>query len=189
MRLADFALRYDKIILFTVGVLILLGVRAYLITPQSIFPSMSFSRIDVVAELGDLPPDQVRVAVSRPLEQAFQAIPSVTKVLSTSTQGSAELTVDFSPKTDPHSDLQYVEQAISQIRSSLPGVKNIVAVIVNPHSEPVLSYALTSKVLSPALLRQLAELSIVPKMYGVTGMGRLTVAGGPTTEFHVTLDP
>ncbi|MGH7756689.1 MAG: efflux RND transporter permease subunit, partial [Vulcanimicrobiaceae bacterium] len=52
-----------------------------------------------------------------------------------------------------------------------------------------LSYALTSKVLSPALLRQLAELSIVPKMYGVTGMGRLTVAGGPATEFHVTLDP
>ncbi len=189
MKLADFALRNDKVIIFAVMVLALLGLRAYLITPQSIFPTMSFSRIDVVAEAGDLPPDQVRVAVTRPLEQAFQALPSVVKVNTTSTQGSAELVVEFSPHTDPRSDLQYVDAAVAQARSAIPAATNIISVIINPNSEPVLSYALTSPALSQAVLRQFAELQIIPKLYGTTGLGRILVTGGPTVEYHVMLDP
>src|SRR4030081_3173738 len=90
----SWVLRNEKAIVFVVIVLAALGVHAYGITPQSIFPTMSFSRIDVVAEVGDVPPHQVRVAVAAPLEQAFQALPSVLNVLSTSSQGSAELRVD-----------------------------------------------------------------------------------------------
>ncbi|MGH7727375.1 MAG: efflux RND transporter permease subunit [Vulcanimicrobiaceae bacterium] len=169
--------------------LALLGVHAYLVTPQSIFPTMSFSRIDVVADAGDLPPDQVRVAVTQPLERAFEALPAVTKVYATSAQGSAELIVDFTSSTDPHVDLQYVNGAISQLRPSLGATTGIVAVIINPDSEPVLSYAFSSPVLSPALLRQLVEYQIVPPLYGIPGLGRLLVTGGPQTEFHVILAP
>ncbi len=149
---------------------------------------MSFSRIDVVADAGNLPPDQVRVGVTRPLEQAFQSLPSVTTVTSTSSQGSAELIVAFDSKTDPRADLQYVDQAIGEVRGSVPAAKDVVAVVINPNSEPVLSYALTSPTLSQAVLRDLAVSSLVPKLYGVQGMGRLAVTGGPATEFHVDLD-
>ena len=189
MKLAGFALRNDKVIVFAVIVLALLGVRAYLITPQSIFPNMSFARIDVVADAGDLPPNQVRVGVTLPLEQAFQALPSVTQVYSTSSQGSSELVVTFSSTTDPQVDLQYVNAAISQTRSSIAAAKNVIAVIINPNSEPVLSYALTSGALSDAVLRQIAQFQIAPKLYGVAGLGRVLVAGGPTIEFHIDLDP
>ncbi|MDP9104802.1 MAG: efflux RND transporter permease subunit [Candidatus Eremiobacteraeota bacterium] len=175
--------------MFAVAVLALLGVRAYLTTPQSIFPTMSFSRIDVVAEAGDLPPDQVRIAVTRPLEQALQSLPSVTSVNSNSSQGSAELIVAFDSKTDPRADLQYVNQAIGEMRASIPAAKNVVAVVVNPNSEPVVSYALTSPTLSQAVVRDLALTTLVPQLYGVQGMGRLAVTGGPATEFHVDLDP
>ncbi len=169
--------------------LALLGIRAYLITAQSIFPTMSFSRIDVVAEVGDLPPGQVRVGVTRPLEQAFQSLPSVTGVLATSTQGSAEIVVTFSSSTDPRADQQLVDQAIAQTRASIPSARSVVAVIVNPNSEPVLSFALTSNDLSQAVLREIARVQIVPKLYGTQGLGNLLVTGGPTTEYHVSLDP
>ncbi|GAC1441549.1 MAG: efflux RND transporter permease subunit [Vulcanimicrobiaceae bacterium] len=178
-----------KVIVFVVAVLALIGVRAYFVTPQSIFPTMSFSRIDVVADVGDLPPEQVRVGVTRPLEQALQSLPSVTDVVATSSQGTAELFVNFAASTDPHADQQLVDQAISQTRASIPSARNVVAVIVNPNSEPVLSFALTSKDLSQAVLRETALSHIVPKLYGTPGLGNLTVTGGPTTEFHVTLDP
>jgi len=189
MNLARFALRNDKVIVFAVLALALLGVRAYLTTPQSIFPAMSFARIDVVADVGDLPPDQVRVAVTRPLEQAFQTLPSVTNVVATSSQGSAELFVSFAQTTDPQSDLNFVNQALSQVRASLPAARSVVAVIVNPNREPVLSYALTSPDLSQAVLRSLTVTQIVPKLYGTPGLGQLLVTGGPETEFHVNLDP
>ena len=189
MNLARFALRNDKVIMFVVAVLALLGLRAYTIAPQSIFPAMSFSRIDVVADVGDLPPDQVRVAVTRPLEQSFQTLPSATNVLATSSQGSAELFVSFAPGTDPQTDLNSVNQAIAQTRAAVPAALSIVAVIVNPNREPVLSYALTSDDLSQAVLRDIATTQIVPQLYGVAGLGALLVTGGPAQEYHVTLDP
>lgn len=189
LKLAKFALHNDKVIAFLVAVLALLGVRAYLTAPQSIFPTMSFARIDVVADVGQLPPSQVRVGVTRPLEAAFQALPSVTDVVATSSQGTAELFVNFASKTNPQADLQIVEQAISQVRASVPAAKNVAAIVVNPNSEPVLSYALTSKDFSQAVLRNVALAQIVPKLYGIPGLGNLSVAGGPTTEFHVELDP
>jgi len=189
MEPAGFALKNAKAILFFTVVLALLGVRASFIAPASVFPTMTFSRVDVVVEVGDLPPDQVRAAVTVPLEQAMQALPYVAEVRSASAQGSAEAIVDFAPATDPRGDLQYVDQALSQLRASLPPGANANAVVVNPASEPVLSYALTSRSLSPALLREFATYTVLPKLYGVPGLGRLLVIGGPQIEYHVDLDP
>ena len=189
MDLGRFALRNDKVIVFVVLALAALGLRAYATTPQSIFPTMNFARIDVVADAGDLPPDRVRVAVTRPLEAAFQALPSVTDVLATSSQGTAELFVTFASSTNPQTDVQNVNQAIAQTRSAIPAANSVVAVIVDPNREPVLSYALTSPDLSQAVLRGIALTQIAPKLYGTPGLGRLLVAGGPATEYHVLLDP
>src|SRR4030088_2849483 len=105
---------------------------------------MSFSRVDVVADAGDLPPDRVRIAITRPLELALQTLPSVQRVRATSTQGSAEIVVDFDPKTDPRADLQAADQAIATLRGTLTAARTIDAVVVSPNAEPVVSYGLTS---------------------------------------------
>ena len=150
---------------------------------------MSFSRIDVVADAGDLPAEQVRTAITRPLEARFQTLPSVTSVQSDSGQGSSELLVSFDPKTDPRVDLQYVNQAVAETRATIPAARDIVAAVIDPNREPVLSYALTSETLSPALLRTIALSTLAPELYGTRGMGRLLIVGGPATEYHVALDP
>ena len=106
-----------------------------------------------------------------------------------SEQGSAELLVTFDPKTDVRFDLQYVNQAVSQTRSVLPPGSNVQAVIVNPNSEPVISYALTASGLSQTVLRELVQQSLVPQFYGVPGLARILLVGGPEREYHVMLDP
>src|ERR1700730_1169060 len=189
MDVAKFALRHDKALLFAVLVLAALGVRAYTQTAESIFPTMSFSRVEVVADAGELPPDQVHTAIALPLEQAMQTLPAVVRVRSTSSQGSADLFVDFQPNTDPRADFDYVNQALGQARSTLPPGVNAVAIIINPNNEPIISYALTSSSLSPAVLREFSLRTIQPSIAGVPGLGRILVAGGPTREFHVFLDP
>lgn len=188
MNFAGVGMRHRKTIAFLVAILTALGVWAYLSTPASIFPNMSFSRIDVVADAGDLPPDQVRIAVAVPLERAFLGLPSVTRVQTTSSQGSAEFIITFDPKTDPRFDLQYVNQAISQTRSALPSNTNVAAIIINPNQEPVLTYALVAHGMSQTVLRELAQQSLLPQFYGVPGLARILLVGGPDREFHVTLD-
>ena len=189
MDVARFALRHDKALLFAALVLAALGARAYTQTPASILPNMTFSRVEVVADAGQMPPDQVRTTIAMPLEQALQTLPAVTRVRATSSQGSADLFIDFEPSTSPRVDLDYVDQALSQIRSSLPSGVDTLPVVVNPNSEPVVSYAFTSRTLSQAVLRELCLSTVRPALAGVTGLGRILVAGGPSREFHVLLDP
>ncbi len=150
---------------------------------------MSFARIDVVANVGDLPPDQVRIAVALPLEREFQGLPRVLRVRTTSTQGSAEFVVEYDPKSDVQVDLQHVNEAIAQTRAVLPSGTSVVANVINPNSEPIVSYALTSNSLSQTLLRELAEQTIVPQFYGIPGLSRMLVVGGAQREYHVTLNP
>src|SRR5215472_205016 len=189
MDVAGFALRHDKALLFAVLVLAALGVRAYTQTPASIFPNMYFPRVEVVADAGELPPDQVHSAVALPLEQALQNLPAAQRVRSTSAQGSADLIVDFEPSTDSRADFDYVNQALAQTRSVLPAGVDAFAISINPNNEPIVSYALTSSTLSPAVLRELCVRSIQPAIAGVAGLGRILVTGGPVREYHVFLDP
>ncbi|HEX8805718.1 MAG TPA: efflux RND transporter permease subunit, partial [Candidatus Aquilonibacter sp.] len=189
MNLASFGLRYEKLIVFLVAALAVMGVVAYTRIPAAIFPNMTFSRIDVVADAGNLPPDQVRVAVTLPLERAFAGLPSVTRVFATSQQGSSEVVVEFDPKTSVQGDLTYVDQAISQVSGALPSGVNVQANIINPNSEPIVSYALTSDTMSQTLLHELAQQSMVPRFYGTPGLARVSVAGGPPREYHIELEP
>ena len=189
MNLAAFGLRYEKLIVFLVAALAVMGIVAYTQIPAAIFPNMAFSRIDVVAGAGNLPPDQVRVAVTLPLERAFSGLPSVTRVFATSGQGSSEIVIEFDPKTEVQGDLTYVDQAIAQVSGTFPSSVNVQANIINPNSEPIVSYALTSDTMSQTLLHELAQQSMVPRFYGTPGLARVSVAGGPPREYHIELDP
>jgi CzcA family heavy metal efflux pump len=189
VSIADFGFRHSRAIAFLVALLTILGVWSYTATPASIFPNMSFARVDVVVDSGDLPPDQVRLQIAQPLTRAFLGLPSVTRVLATSAQGSAELLVDFSTNTDPRFDLQYVNQAIAQQRATLPAAADPHAMIVTPTSEVTIAYALVSKSISQTVLRELAQRSIIPKFYGIPGLARMVVMGGPQREYQVILNP
>ena len=189
MNVARLLLGRSKVVVFVVLVLAAFGVHAYFVASQSIFPAMSFARIDVVADAGNLTPERVRVAVTRPLETAFGTLPSATRVRANSTQGSAEILVDFDTKTNPRVDLQYVQSAIAAIAPSIPAAKSIQAVIVNPNAEPVVSYGLVSSVLSQAALNQFITTRIVPAFAGTPGLGRTSVVGGPPIEYRVELNP
>ena len=189
MDLARFSIRHARALVFLAAALSVLGTWAYLRTPASIFPEMRFSRIDVVADAGDLPPERVRTAVTQPLERAFLGLTSVVRVTATSSQGSSELVVEFDPATSVQTDLQYVDAAISQTRSEIPAAQNVVANVVTPQTEPVVSFALTSDVMSQTLIREYAQQRIVPALYGTPGLARILVTGGGEREFHVELDP
>jgi len=149
---------------------------------------MQFSRIDVVADAGDLPPEQVRAAITLPLQRAFLGLPSMQRVTATSSQGSSELAVTFDPRTPSVTDLQYVNAAIAQARGTLPPDTAVQAYVVTPQTEPVLSYGLISPALSQTLVREYAVRALVPALYGVPGLGRILVVGGAQREYHVELD-
>jgi multidrug efflux pump subunit AcrB len=182
------AQRNRKPLLFPVLVLALLSVWACFEAPESIFPQVSFSRVEVFAWAGDLPPEEMHTTITRPLEAALQALP-VVETRSFTNQGTVEIELDFDAASDPHADLQNVQAVIAGVRPSLAAVTRIETIIQHPNMEPIATYAITSGALSQAQLRYLIEQRAVPVFTGTPGLGRVTVFAGPGLEYRVTLDP
>jgi CzcA family heavy metal efflux pump len=182
------ALRARKTLLFLVATLAGLGVWAYLTAPESVFPQVSLSRVEVFATVGDLPPEEVRTQVTHPLEAALQSL-SVKQVRSLSNQGGAEIELEFDAATDPRADLQSVQAVVATVRPSLPAGTNIITVIQHPNMEPAVQYGITATSVSQAELRYLVDQQVVPVFTGIQGLGRITVFAGPNLEYTVDLDP
>jgi len=183
------ALRHcRKPVLFVVAILAALGVWSYVKAPKSIFPQVSFSRIEIFAWAGNLPPEEMRAAVTHPLDVALEALP-VLETRSFTNQGTVELELDFDPDSDPRTDLLNVQAVIAAARPTLSAVSRIETVIQHPNMEPLVTYALTATSLSQAQLRHLVEQRVVPVFTGTHDLGRVTVFGGPDLEYRVSLDP
>jgi CzcA family heavy metal efflux pump len=182
------AQRNRKPLMFLVLVLALLGVWAYLAAPESVFPQVSFSRVEIFAWAGELPPEEMHAAVTRPLETALQSLP-VLESRSFTNQGTAEIELDFDPASDPRTDLQNVQALIAAARPSLKAVTRIETVIQHPNMEPIATYAITSTALNQAQLRYLIEQRTGAVFTGTPGLGRVTVFAGPGLEYRVALDP
>ena len=103
--------------------LTILGVVLAFSIPSSVFPEITFNRAIIMADTGDLPPEQMLVTVTRPIEDTAYGVIGVSLVRSTTTRGSSEIDVTFSEGVDPTSSFQLLNAALGEVRSRLPDGK------------------------------------------------------------------
>ena len=100
--------------------LTILGVLLAFSIPSSVFPEMTFNRAIIMADSGDLPPEQMLVTVTRPLEETAYGVIGVSLVRSTTTRGTSEIDVTFSESVDPTTSFQLLNAALGEVRGRLP---------------------------------------------------------------------
>ncbi|GAC1397790.1 MAG: efflux RND transporter permease subunit [Vulcanimicrobiaceae bacterium] len=185
-----FALDQWRAIYVLVGILSLTGAYAAFVLPEQIYPTLSFSRVLVVAQNGDLAPTLVQSSISRPLEQQLASVLGVEQLKSNATQGTATLALSFDPKVATiNVALQRVNAAIAVVQNALPKGTTLSVAEVDPSLYPVVGYALQSDRLSPMELREAALYRMRPQLLGLPGISLVGVAGGDEREFLVSVDP
>ena len=168
---------------------LLLGVFAVLRMPASIMPDVTFPRVTVIADAGELPAATMVRLVTMPLEAAVRRIPHVREVRSITSRGSAEMNLDCDWGSDMNLTLQRVQAQIEAVRGGLPAGTSLDARLMSPRLFPVLGYSLVSRTLSPAQLRDLADFTIKPELSRLPGVAEVVVQGGRPLEARITLDP
>ena len=118
---AHWAARHRRSVALLLVALVCGGVAATLTLPVGLFPQTDFPRVAVNVDAGDRPADQMLIDVTQPLEQAVRAVRGVVDVRSTTTRGSAELSINFNWDSDMAAALQMVESAVSRYTAQ-PGV-------------------------------------------------------------------
>jgi multidrug efflux pump subunit AcrB len=157
--------------------------------PAAILPEVTFPRIKVIADSGELPGDEMLRAVTRPLEEQLRWVPDVLEMRSVTTRGSTEINLDCTWGTDMNLALQRVQARIDAVRAQLPEGTTLESQLMNPVLFPVVGFSLISKTRSLAELRDIAVMRIQPELARLPGASQVVVQGGTPLEAQVTLDP
>ena len=164
------------------------AIRAFQM-PVALFPQVTFPRIVVSLNAGDQPAEQMEIQVTRQAEMAIRSVPGVVNLRSTTSRGSAEISVNFGWGTDMISTALQVSAALGQIQSQFPAGTSFTVRRMDPTVFPVLAYSLTSRQASQTSLRDLATFQLVPLLSSIDGVARVSVLGGDQEEYRITLDP
>ena len=176
-------------LLFLVTALVIGGLAAIPTLPVALFPQVTFPRAVVNLDAGDRPAERMMVEVTFPIEEAVRAIPGVRNVRSTTSRGSAEISVNFDWGQDMVAGLLQVESAINQVMPTLPQGTTFNARRMDPTVFPVIAYSLTSENHSLVELRDIALYEIRPVLSTITGVAKIEVLGGAQKEYQVQLNP
>lgn len=180
---------HRRSILFLVLMMAAAGMALAFKLPVALFPTVDFPRVLISLDAGDRAAALMELQVTRPVEESVRSVPGVDSVRSTSSRGSAEISVNFRWGADMIAAMLQVESAVSRVLPNLPGGTTFGVQRMDPTVFPVLAYSLTSKNKSMVELQDLARFRIVPLLTGVSGTSRVQVIGGDREEFRVTVDP
>ncbi len=180
---------HRRSILFLLVLLALAGALAAFKLPVTLFPNVDFPRVVVSLDAGDRPADLMMLPVTQPVEEAVRRVPGVRDVRSTTSRGSADVSVNFDWGTDMGLATSQINEAITQILPNLPPGTQLVTKRMDPTVFPILAYSLTSATQSQTALYDLAQYQLRPLLSSVNGVARIQVIGGAQEEYQVTVDP
>ena len=115
--------RYRGAIFFFLIVLTLAGIYAAKQVPISVFPETNFPRVVIGVDNGVMPVEQMQVTITKPIEDAMNTVPGLVTVRSTTSRGSAEVSLFFNWNVDMFRTLQLVDAALSKVQQTLPATR------------------------------------------------------------------
>jgi HAE1 family hydrophobic/amphiphilic exporter-1 len=173
-----------------VGVLIF-GLMSYQQLPVSDLPNVDYPTLQVTANLPGASPETMASSVATPLEQQFSSIAGLSSMNSTSSLGSAQITLQFDLNRDIDGAAQDVQSAISkaarQLPTNMPNPPSFRK--VNPADQPVLYISLNSSILPLSTVDKYAETLLAQRLSMVDGVAQVQVYGSQKYAVRIQLDP
>ena len=171
--------------------ILLFGVIGFKQLPVSDLPSVDYPTINVSASLPGASPATMASSVATPLEKQLSTIAGIDSMSSVSSQGSAQITVQFSLDRDIDAAAADVQSAISKASRQLPPEMPSPPTYskVNPADSPILFLALSSPTLPLYKVDDYGETMLAQRISMVSGVAQVNVYGSQAYAVRVQVDP
>ncbi len=167
------------------------GVVAYRALPVSDLPNVDSPTLQVSAGLPGGDPSTMASAVATPLERQFTSISGLDSMTSSSSTGSANITLQFDLSRDIDGAAVDVQTAIAEAMPLLPAGMPAPPSFrkQNPADGPIMAFALTSKSLPMWAVDEYAETLVAQRISMVSGVAAVQVWGSQKYAVRVQIDP
>jgi hydrophobic/amphiphilic exporter-1 (mainly G- bacteria), HAE1 family len=167
--------------------LVLMGGVAYTYLHVDRLPPVTIGVVSVSSSLPNASAQNVELLVTEPIENAISGISGVDTVTSSSSQGTASVTVQLADGYNPNQADLDIQQAMGPVARRLPA--NATAPVVrkfDPNASPIMDVAFTGAPLDQ--LYDVASNEIQPDLQSVPGVGQVNISGGLQREIEVQVD-
>jgi len=190
MWISNFAIKKPIITTVVMIALVVFGLIALIRLDTDEFPDVTAPVVNVSIVYPGASPAVVERELVDPLEEAFRSISGVDRVISTSVDGYANLTVEFVFEKDLQEASQDIRDKISESRADLPvEIEEPLLTRFSVSDFPIISLTLTSDAQTPVALTHLADNHIRRELTALPGVASVDVIGGVERELTVELRP
>jgi hydrophobe/amphiphile efflux-1 (HAE1) family protein len=170
----------------------LVGIFAYPQLPLAQYPKIAPPTIGIIAAYPGASSETIAETVAATLEQEINGVENMLYIQSSSTQGSAQITVTFQPGTDLDAAQVLVQNRVSLAEPRLPEQVRQIGVQVNKQETGFLMVvALTAKddTLDNDYVGNYANSTIRDRLLRLDGVGGVQMLGGGFYSMRVWIDP
>jgi HAE1 family hydrophobic/amphiphilic exporter-1 len=191
MNIAELFIRRPVATTLLVTSILIFGIVGYRALPVSDLPTVDFPTIQVSANLPGASPETMAASVATPLEKQFATIAGITSIISSNSQGSTNITLQFDLNRSIDAAAQDVQSMISRTTRSLPNEMPAPPSFrkVNPADSPILFLTLSSDTLPLPEVDHYAETVLGQRLSMASGVAQVSVFGAQKRAVRVDVDP
>ncbi|MBQ3731793.1 MAG: efflux RND transporter permease subunit [Muribaculaceae bacterium] len=169
--------------------LIVLGLFSLRSLPIDLFPDVETNTIMVMTSYAGTSASDIEQNVTRPLENALNAVEHLKHITSNSRENISIVTLEFEYGYDIETLTNNVRDKLDMVSSMLPDDANT-PIIFKFSSDmiPIVLLSVQADQSMPGLYKILDE-NVANPLARVDGVGSVSIAGAPKREVHVYLDP
>jgi multidrug efflux pump subunit AcrB len=170
--------------------LTLAGIFAFRAMKIQQFMDIDLPTVTVTATLPGAAPAQMETEVARKIENSVATVQGIKHIYTKVQDGTATVTVEFRLEKPVQEAVDDVRDAVSRIRSDLPGdLRDPVISRISVSGAPILTYTVASQRMDDEALSWFVDNTVTKAMLAVRGVGAVARVGGVTREIRVELDP
>ncbi len=155
---------------------------------QQLLPSLDFPAAVIAASYPGASPDIVEHSVTEPIERAMQGLPGLTRITSTSREGSATVQVEFDFGVILDDVVATMQTELSRIDAQLPTEVNPTVFAGSTDNFPAVVIAASSSGDERVLADRLDRL-VVPKLKDIDGVREAAVSGARAENVVIAPNP
>ncbi len=191
MNLSELFIRRPVMTTLVMLGILLFGVMAYRYLPVSDLPSVDYPTITVSASLPGASPETMASSVATPLERQFSTIAGLDSMSSTNTQGSTQISLQFTLSRNIDAAAQDVQSMITQAEGQLPpGMPSPPTFRkVNPADQPIIYMSVWSDTLPLYTTSEYADTMMAQRISMISGVAQVQVFGEQKYAVRVQFNP
>jgi multidrug efflux pump subunit AcrB len=170
--------------------LTLAGIIAFKAMKIQQFMDIELPTVTITATLPGAAPAQMETEVARKIENSVSTVQGIKHIYTKVQDGTATVTVEFRLEKPVQEAVDDVRDAVSRIRSDLPGdLRDPVIGRISVSGAPILTYTVASQRMDDEALSWFVDNTVTKAMLAVRGVGAVARVGGVTREIRIELDP